>query len=61
MKEDGEYTCVPGNRGGSGSNASVSFTTVGECNVRSLVKINYYQVESNYCQYFFSAEVITLS
>lgn len=35
--------------------------TVGECNVRSLVKINYYQVEINYCQYFFSAEVITLS
>ena len=61
MKEDGEYTCVPGNREGSGSNASVSFTTVGECNVRSLVKINYYQVEINYCQYFFSAEVITLS
>lgn len=42
MKEDGEYICVFGNRGGFGSNVSVSFIIVGECNVRFLVKINYY-------------------
>ena len=31
VKEDGEYTCVPVNKVGTGSNASVSITTVGEC------------------------------
>lgn len=31
VKEDGEYTCVPGNKVGTGSNASVSITPVGEC------------------------------
>ena len=33
VKEDGEYTCVPVNSLGAGSNASVSITSVGECNV----------------------------
>ena len=33
VKEDGEYTCVPVNSLGTGSNASVSITSVGECNV----------------------------
>ena len=31
VKEDGEYTCVPVNKVGTGSNASVSITAVGEC------------------------------
>lgn len=31
VKEDGEYTCVPGNKVGTGSNASISITAVGEC------------------------------
>ena len=33
MKEDGEYTCVPVNSLGAGSNVSVSITSVGECDV----------------------------
>ena len=33
VKEDGEYTCVPANSLGAGSNASVSITSVGECDV----------------------------
>ena len=33
VKEDGEYTCVPVNSLGVGSNANVSITSVGECNV----------------------------
>ena len=33
VKEDGEYTCVSVNSLGAGSNASVSITSVGECNV----------------------------
>ena len=33
VKEDGEYTCVPVNSLDAGSNASVSITSVGECNV----------------------------
>ena len=33
VKEDGEYTCVPVNSLGAGSNASVSITSVGECDV----------------------------
>ena len=33
VKEDGEYTCVPVNSLGAGSNASVSITSVGGCNV----------------------------
>ena len=33
VKEDGEYTCVPVNSLGAGSNASVSITSVVECDV----------------------------
>ena len=33
VKEDGEYTCVPVNSLGAGSNVSVSVTSVGECDV----------------------------
>ena len=33
VKEDGEYTCVPVNSLGVASNASVSITSVGECDV----------------------------
>ena len=33
VNEDGEYTCVPANSLGAGSNASVSITSVGECDV----------------------------
>ena len=33
VKEDGEYTCVPVNSLCAGSNASVSITSVGECDV----------------------------
>ena len=33
VKEDGEYTCVPVNSLGAGSNASVSITSVCECDV----------------------------
>ena len=32
-KEDGEYTCVPVNKVGTGSNASVGITAVGEFSV----------------------------
>ena len=33
VKEDGEYTCVPVNKVGTGSNASVGITAVGEFSV----------------------------
>ena len=33
VKEDGEYICVPVNSLDAGSNASVSITSVGECDV----------------------------
>ena len=33
LKEDGEYTCVPVNIVGTGNNASVSITAVGEFSV----------------------------
>ena len=51
VKEDGEYTCVPGNKVGTGSNASVSITPVGECWVRLQVEISDSQVQINGCQY----------
>ena len=34
VKEDGEYTCVPENKVGTGSNASVGITAVGEFHIR---------------------------
>ena len=34
VEEDGEYTCVPENKVGIGSNASVGITAVGEFHFR---------------------------